>query len=122
LSDLDFQEFKIVLRQYGYELCQRRNTVFIRKRPWTRDAPTTAMQDARNALGLVAGTMKGTQGLSEEGLPQAATQTRRQMRDAMLFLRATKPDERVEYARQVADEIGLEPEEKERLIKLVSLK
>lgn len=119
MSWVDFQYFRKILRENGYELVRRGKTTYIRRRPWTRNAPTAKMLRARGAMKLASKTGVGTRGFDEKGMPIVASQNRARIKTAMLFLKVTAPERRVAIATQVADEIGLEPEEKQRLIKLV---
>jgi len=120
LSYLDYLYFKRLLKEYGYELVRRGETVYIRRRPRTRDNPTPKMLQARAAMKIASASGTGLRGLTEEGLPAVAAQNRELIPQALMFLKVTAPKKRVKIAERVAAEIGLEPEEKERLIKLVS--
>lgn len=116
----DFQYFKRVLRENGFELVRRGSTTYIRKRAWTKDKPTPNMERARAAMRLASKTGRGVHGLAESGLPKVAERNKTRIPEAMLLLKVTTPERRREVAAEVADEIGLDAEEKERLISLVS--
>lgn len=70
-------------------------------------------------MALASRSSEGSTGFSEDGLPIVAARNRTLIPEARLFLRVRRP-ERVRMASKVADEVGLDPEEKERLIALVS--
>lgn len=119
MSSIDFLYFRQILKDYGYELVRRGKTTYIRRRPFTRDAPTPKMEEARAAMMLASSTGIGTRGFDEKGLPMVASQNRERIKEARLFLKVA-PRRRVEVAQAVADEIGLKQEERQRLVELVS--
>lgn len=119
MSSLDFLILRARLRQYDYELVLRGKTVYIRRRPFVRDAPTDKMLAARGAMKLASTTGTGSRGF-KDGIPVVAARNRVQIPVAMHFLKVTAPSKRVEIARQVAEECELTAEEKEALITLVS--
>lgn len=120
MSVFDFQYFRRVLRENGYELVRRGSTVYIRRRPWTRDKPTRRMLQARGAMKLASKTGTGSQGLAESGLPVVAERNKTRIPEAMMLLKVTTPERRREVAAEVAKEIGLDEQETMRLVKLVS--
>jgi len=120
MSLFDFQYFQALLRQNGYELVHMGNgTTYIRKRPFTRDSPTPAMERAQAAMTLASQSQIGIRGFSSDGLPQVADGNRSRIPQAMLFYRVTSADRRVQVAKEVASELGFDEEEKARLIELV---
>jgi hypothetical protein len=119
MAQFDFLKYKQILKQYGYELVNRNGTVFIRRRPRTVDQPTPRQQVARDALTLASSSQRGSKGFDEAGMPVVASKNRILIHDSLIFLRATTEEKRVQLARQVADEVGLEPVEKAELVALV---
>lgn len=120
MSQLDYLILKRKLAESGYELVMRGETVYIRRRPWTRDRPTEKMLAARGAMKLASKSQIGKRGLTERGLPVVAEGNRVQIPAAMHFIKVMKPAERASIARRVATECGLAEDEKEMLIQLVS--
>ena len=119
MSGLDFLVLRKRLREFGYELVHRGKTVYIRRRPRTRDEPTPKMQAARGAMKLASKTGEGSQGFSEDGLPIIAARNRVQIPAAMHFLKVA-PTERARIAQEIADECELTNDEKEMLVQLVT--
>lgn len=120
MSVFDFQYFKRVLKENGFELVRRGSTTYIRKRAWTKDRPTPRMLQARGAMRIASKTGRGVHGLAESGLPKVAERNKTRIPEAMMLLKVTTPERRREVAAEVADEIGLDAEEKERLVQLVT--
>lgn len=117
-EQVDFLKYRALLREYGYELCRRGNTVYLRLRPKTRDEPTPGMVRARNVLSLVSSGNRGTTGFEPTGLPSICIRNREGIISLSRLLKGPE-SKRVLGAKAVADAIGLESLEKAELVRLI---